>query len=91
MFASTHCQLCPRRCGADRTKHAGRCGAGGPLRAARAGLHFLEEPCISCEKSSGKVFFTAPGKRPRLGSFVKVKIHECMDADLAGEWEGEEA
>lgn len=40
----------------------------------------------------GKVFFTVPeGRRPRLGSFVKVKIHECMDADLAGEWEGEEA
>ena len=40
----------------------------------------------------GKVFFTVPeGQRPRLGSFVKVKVHECMDADLAGEWEGEEA
>ena len=33
----------------------------------------------------GKVFFTAPGKRPRLGSFVKVKITESMDADLTGE------
>ena len=34
----------------------------------------------------GKVFFTVPaGQRPRLGSFVQVKIHECMDADLAGE------
>ncbi len=58
MFASTHCQLCPRRCGADRTKHAGRCGAGGQLRVARAALHFWEEPCISGEKGSGTVFFT---------------------------------
>ena len=33
----------------------------------------------------GKVFFITEGKRPRLGSFVKVKINECMDADLAGE------
>ena len=33
----------------------------------------------------GKVFFTAPGKRPQLGSFVKVKITESMDADLTGE------
>ena len=33
----------------------------------------------------GKVFFVTEGKRPRLGSFVKVKINECMDADLAGE------
>ncbi|MCI6960231.1 MAG: 4Fe-4S cluster-binding domain-containing protein [Oscillospiraceae bacterium] len=58
MLIPTHCELCPRRCGADRTKHAGRCGAGGQLRAARAALHFWEEPCISGEKGSGTVFFT---------------------------------
>lgn len=33
----------------------------------------------------GKVFFTTGGKRPRLGSFVKVEITNCMDADLTGE------
>ena len=35
----------------------------------------------------GKVFFTLPegGRRPRLGSFVKVRVTDCMDADLAGE------
>ena len=33
----------------------------------------------------GKVFFTTGGKRPRLGSFVKVEITDCMDADLTGE------
>ena len=58
MLIPTHCELCPRRCGADRTKHAGRCGARGQLRAARAALHFWEEPCISGEKGSGTVFFT---------------------------------
>src|SRR5699024_8756038 len=30
----------------------------------------------------GKVFFTTGGKRPRLRSFVKVEITDCMDADL---------
>lgn len=53
-----HCNLCPRRCGADRTKAAGFCGAGGQLTAARAALHFWEEPCISGEKGSGTVFFS---------------------------------
>ena len=38
MIIPTHCELCPRRCGADRTKRPGRCGAGGQLRAARAAL-----------------------------------------------------
>lgn len=33
----------------------------------------------------GKVFFTTEGKRPRLGSFVKVTVTDCMDCDLTGE------
>ena len=33
----------------------------------------------------GKVFFTTEGKRPRLGSFVKVAVTGCMDCDLTGE------
>lgn len=58
MFDLTHCELCPRRCGADRTKRAGRCGAAGTLLVARAALHFWEEPCLSGQKGSGTVFFT---------------------------------
>ncbi len=54
-----HCTLCPRRCGADRAAgNVGRCGAGGTLKAARAALHFWEEPCISGERGSGTVFFS---------------------------------
>ena len=30
------CELCPRRCGADRTQGPGRCGAGSRLKVARA-------------------------------------------------------
>ena len=52
------CELCPRRCGADRTRQAGYCGAGSALRVARAALHFWEEPCISGTRGSGTVFFS---------------------------------
>ena len=54
----THCQLCPRRCGADRTQSAGFCGAGPALKVARAALHHWEEPCISGTRGSGTVFFS---------------------------------
>lgn len=54
-----NCQLCPRRCGADRTRQApGLCGGGPQARAARAALHAWEEPCISGTRGSGTVFFS---------------------------------
>lgn len=52
------CELCPRRCGVDRSEKAGFCGMGERIVAARAGLHFWEEPCISGESGSGAVFFS---------------------------------
>lgn len=54
----THCTLCPRKCGADRTSRTGFCGGGNGIRAARAALHHWEEPCISGTNGSGTVFFT---------------------------------
>ena len=52
------CELCPRRCGARRKEgQAGACGAKG-RRAARAGRHQWEEPCISGTRGSGTVFFS---------------------------------
>ena len=53
-----NCMLCPRRCGADRTKGTGYCGEGAALRAAKAYLHMWEEPPISGERGSGTVFFS---------------------------------
>ena len=55
------CSLCPRRCNAERTENEnlnGFCKM--PLQpvAARAALHFWEEPCISGQNGSGTVFFT---------------------------------
>ena len=52
------CYLCPRRCGAERTRAPGACGAGDTLRLARAELHFWEEPCISGQRGSGAIFFS---------------------------------
>lgn len=55
----SRCTLCPRRCGANRAAgQTGFCGAGGTLKAARAALHFWEEPCISGTRGSGAVFFS---------------------------------
>lgn len=55
-----HCELCPRRCRANRAAgERGVCGAGGALKIARAALHFWEEPPISGEAGSGTIFFSA--------------------------------
>lgn len=58
---SEKCTLCPRACGVDRTRQAGFCGvfgASGTVKAAKAMLHFGEEPPISGSAGSGAVFFT---------------------------------
>lgn len=53
------CTLCPRQCHADRVSgQTGFCGQGAQIRAARAALHFWEEPCISGNCGSGTVFFS---------------------------------
>lgn len=54
-----NCTLCPRKCGVNRyTKERGVCQMGEKIKAARAALHFWEEPCISGVKGSGAVFFS---------------------------------
>lgn len=53
-----NCSLCPRECHIDRRIAAGICGCGDTLRAARAALHYWEEPCISGTQGSGTVFFS---------------------------------
>lgn len=52
------CNICPRKCNADREKAAGFCGMGLKPVIARAFLHMWEEPCISGTKGSGTVFFS---------------------------------
>ncbi len=54
----THCTLCPRRCGIDRTSgETGYCGETEVIRVARAALHQWEEPCLTGAAGSGTVFF----------------------------------
>lgn len=53
------CRLCPRECGADRTKgRYGVCRADAQVVVARAALHAWEEPVISGRNGSGAVFFS---------------------------------
>ncbi|MBS7297976.1 MAG: radical SAM protein [Eubacteriales bacterium] len=55
----TKCELCPRKCGIDRTKgEVGFCSAGEDSFIGLYSLHKWEEPCISGENGSGTVFFS---------------------------------
>ena len=54
------CNICPRRCNAERTEAAGAgyCRMPAGVVAARAMLHHWEEPCLSGTRGAGCVFFT---------------------------------
>ena len=59
MLDYRHCTLCPRRCGVDRTAgQLGFCRMPDQIHAARAVLHYWEEPVISGGYGSGAVFFS---------------------------------
>ena len=58
-FDPTHCTLCPRRSGADRTRPPyGFCQSVLKPKAALAAVHRFEEPPISGTRGSGAVFFS---------------------------------
>ncbi len=53
-----NCQLCPRKCGADRTAgQRGFCGGQDRAMVAKAMLHQWEEPALAGSGGSGAVFF----------------------------------
>lgn len=53
------CVLCSRACHVNRLAgQTGYCGQTAELMAARASLHYWEEPCISGTSGSGTVFFS---------------------------------
>lgn len=59
MLDYKNCTLCPRHCGVDRTAgKTGFCKMPDTLVAARAALHYWEEPVISGSFGSGAVFFS---------------------------------
>ena len=58
MPSYVNCNLCPRQCGADRTKgQTGFCGCGDTALVAKTMLHKWEEPALAGEGGSGAIFF----------------------------------
>ena len=55
----SHCRLCPRQCGVDRTAgQTGFCGCGDRALVAKAMLHKWEEPALAGSGGSGAIFFS---------------------------------
>ena len=53
-----HCELCPRRCGVDRTAGStGYCGAPAGALVAKTMVHKWEEPALAGDGGSGAIFF----------------------------------
>ena len=71
------CELCPRKCGADRAEQRGLCGADESPRVAKIMLHEWEEPFISGTRGSGAVFFSGCN----LGC-VYCQNHEIRDGGI---------
>lgn len=52
------CNICPRRCNADRVHTSvGYCGQSNTIHIARVAPHYWEEPFLSGQKGSGTIFF----------------------------------
>ena len=67
MLTFSNCMLCPRRCGVDRAAgQTGFCGMPAQLTAARAMLHYGEEPVIAGSFGTGAVFFSGCTLRCRF-------------------------
>ena len=76
----SHCVLCPRACGTDRTRGGrGVCGAGAAPVVARAALHQWEEPPISGNSGSGTIFFS---HCPLRCVYCQNQVIACGDAGV---------
>ena len=71
------CNACPRKCGVDRSKEHGFCGAGESFVVARAAKHFWEEPPISGTNGSGAVFFSGCNLRCVFCQNFEVSRAKC--------------
>jgi putative pyruvate formate lyase activating enzyme len=80
MLTMSPCNLCPRECGADRSKQPGYCGCKDKIKVARAAPHYWEEPCISGTRGSGTVFFSG----------CALKCCYCQNFDISVEGRGKE-
>ena len=55
----TNCRLCPRECGADRTRGFGACKVGNTITAARAALHMWRSHASLVMRDQELYFFQA--------------------------------
>lgn len=55
-----NCNLCPKKCNAERNENVGLgvCGMSNTIKIAHWDLFEYEEPCISLNKGSGAIFFS---------------------------------
>ena len=58
MSLLSECRICPRKCGINRYKEKGYCGATNKVRVSYYSLHKWEEPVISGTNGSGTIFFS---------------------------------
>ena len=79
------CNLCPRKCNAQRDKISGKgfCSLGTLPKIARVAPHMWEEPCISGSKGSGAVFFSGCTLRCIFCQNYKISAESCGKAITA--------
>lgn len=91
------CNICPLKCGVNRNKYSGRCGASKDVEIALASLHYFEEPCISGKNGSGTVFFSNCNlkcvycqnyKISHLGFGKKISVSHLADIFLSQQKRG---
>ena len=77
MLSYKNCMLCPRRCGVDRTAgERGFCKMGAELTAAKAMLHYGEEPPICGSFGTGAVFFSGCTLRCKFCQNSEISLHQ---------------
>ncbi|MBP5357163.1 MAG: radical SAM protein [Clostridia bacterium] len=74
-----NCNLCPRRCGANRKKGAGFCGCQDEMVVSKTMLHHWEEPVISGDRGSGAIFFSG----------CNLKCNYCQNREISFKISGE--
>ncbi len=79
------CTLCPRNCGAERTRSlaGGLCAQPSAPVVARAMLHQWEEPCLVGDRGAGTVFFSGCNLRCRFcqnGSISREGVGKTITA-----------
>lgn len=77
------CNLCPRKCGVDRSINSGVCQQNDKIRIALTMLHHYEEPIISgteTDKGSGAIFFSG----------CNLRCVFCQNYKISAENKGEE-